>query len=271
MDRLKKSVLTSFIVLLILAVFSAGCVQPTEQDDSYVVGFSPDYQPYSYLDENGNPTGYSIETIQWMADQLGVKLTFKEVPWVGTLSSIASGDVDLYISHLVITPDRKQYASFSIPYGSADQAIAVKEGSSFTYDDFASGNMKIGVQGNTINSAWVSLIVGSEKYSEMVDNGRIILYETFPESMEAVDSGEVDCAVFDSLDVIYYCNNIQTASGDKLEVMDTVETMYQYGIAVNKDKPEVLEFVNEGLVMLLEDYPEKLEELKTKYQLTELE
>lgn len=61
-----------------------------------------------------------------------------------------------------------------------NQAIAVKGGTNFTYQQFSGGDMRIGVQADTINADWVRTTLGEERYDRMVADGNIMLYDTFP-------------------------------------------------------------------------------------------
>ena len=161
------------------------------------------------------------------------------------------------------TQDRENLVDFSKPYGTVGEAIAVKNKSKFTYDQFASGDMRIGVQADTINSRWVESVLGKDLYDTMVVQGRILLYDTFPQSMIAVELDLVDCAVFDEGDVIYYIRHVESPPGEELKILAVVDTNDSYGIAVRQNDTQLLKRINTGLDHTRSS--EKWHELRAKY------
>ena len=261
----------SGILTLVLIGFllTIGCVTtPSEESPTYIVGVNGNYPPYSYYDTNGELVGFDVEVVREIAKTEGLNISFKQVDWINTLPSLAVGDVDMYASHLVITPDRKKIADFSNPYGTVGQAIAVKNSTNFTYDQFLSGKMTIAVQGTTINSEWVKTVLGKDLYNTMADKGQILLYDTFPQSMIAVSLGLADCAVFDDGDVHYYIRNVAAEPGEELKILTIVDTNEQYGIAVRQDNSHLLEKINHGLekIMSSEDWVR----ISEKYQISRI-
>lgn len=260
-----SGILTFALILLLL---TTGCVTtPSEETPAYTVGVNGNYPPYSYYNTNGELVGFDVDVIKEIAKTEGLDIRFKQIDWIHTLPSLVSGDIDIYTSHLVITPDRKKLVAFSNPYGQVGQAIAVKNGTNFTYDQFLSGELTIAVQGTTINSEWVKATLGKDLYTTMADEGRILLYDTFPQSMMAVSFGLTDCAVFDDGDVRYYIQNPEGQPDRDLKILTIVDTNEQYGIAVRQDNPELLEKVNRGLDKIMNS--ENWTRLTAKYLMTE--
>ncbi len=256
--------------ILILLLLTTGCTTtPTEETPTYIVGVNGDYPPYSYYDTNGELTGFDVEIIKQIAETEGINIRFKQINWINTIPSLVNGDIDIYASHLVITPDRKKFVAFSKPYGTVDQAIAVKNNTTFTYDQFLSGEMSIAVQGTTINSEWVKAALGKDLYNSMANDGRILLYDTFPQSMIAVSLGLADCAVFDDGDVLYYIRNMETQQDKDLRILTTVDTNEQYGIAVRQDENQLLGKINSGLEKIMNS--ENWTRLAEKYQVVGIE
>lgn len=235
----------------------------------YTVDVNGNYPPYSYYDLAGNLIGFDVDLMEKIAADQGFTVMFKQIDWPQTIPSLLSHEIDMYISHLVITPEREKLVAFSQPYGMVNQAIAVKGGTNFTYQQFSRGDLRVGVQADTINADWVRATISRERYDRMVADGRITLYDTFPQSMIAQDIGLVDCAVFDEGDVMYYIQNAKYESNADFAVLAVAKTNNKYGIAVRKDGSDLRARINAGLDHVMSS-DQIWGELTRKYQLTVL-
>ena len=56
---------------------------------------------------------------------------------------------------------------------------------------------------------------------------------------------------------------LEAIEGKPLSIIGEIDTNEEYGVAVRKSNPELLETINDGLTMLMAD--PYWEELKTKY------
>lgn len=70
-----------------------------------------DNRPFEYLDGNGHLTGFHVEVISGVCQQLGWQLRFKPLPWKRAEIELASGQVDA-VSYMASTPVRQRVALF---------------------------------------------------------------------------------------------------------------------------------------------------------------
>jgi len=87
---------------------------PDTQDNRPAIRVGDDYNypPYSYLDENGEPTGYNIELIRAVADVMGYRVDFQLMPWSEVLSGLKNGELDL-AAGMFYTEERADTFAFS--------------------------------------------------------------------------------------------------------------------------------------------------------------
>ena len=83
--------------------------------------------PFDIL-ENGSATGFDIELMRLICQQLG--LTLQPIPYHGDdfngiFEGLANGSCDAVISGATITPERSKVALFSQPYLEFNQGVAV--------------------------------------------------------------------------------------------------------------------------------------------------
>ncbi len=92
-------------VLLWLAAWpSTGATLTVAVEDS-------DNSPMEYVDAEGRITGFHIELVRAVCDELGWKASFDRVPWQRAQSLLQSGDVDA-VTYLARSPERDAYALF---------------------------------------------------------------------------------------------------------------------------------------------------------------
>ena len=127
--------------------FPSGCTSTPEK--TYIIGIDAEYPPYRYLDPNGTATGFDVESMRWIPEKKGLKVTFQPTAWDGMIPSMDAGKIDIVYSGMTITPERAEKVNFSIPYLKINQSIAVPNSGTKTLSDFSAGKMVIGAQQET--------------------------------------------------------------------------------------------------------------------------
>ena len=251
---------------LVFAILMAGCVTTPAEDDkkTYVVGIDAEYPPFSYLGDNSEFVGFDVESVKWIAEQKGFNVKIQGVAWDGIIPALQTGKIDMVYSGMSITPDRLEKVNFTIPYWQVNQGVAVKAGSDATMDQFKNATIVIGVQRSCSADQWLQKdaaedgLFGEEKYNQLVKDGQIKLFDSFPMSMVALEQGLVDAVVFDDVNIESYIQgNLQFA------MLGTIETDEYYAVAVRKDDNDLRELMNAGLTELMNS--DKWKELIAKY------
>ena len=243
-------------LLVIFAVLMAGCI--STDDNVYVVGIDGEYPPYSYIDENGKAVGFDVESIQWIAEQKGFEVEIAPTAWDGIIPALLAGKIDMVYSGMSVTPDREAKVTFSNPYWKVNQGLVGKAGTTATVADFEAGKLVIGVQRSCSADQWMQGEFGQEKYDQMVKDGKIKLYDSFPQSMVALEQGLVECVIFDDVNIETYIKG-----NDAFQMIGIIETGEVYAVAMRNEDTDLHALINEGLAELMAS--EKWEELKVKY------
>ena len=135
-----KKALVCFI-LLGVTIF-AGCKNIKKENDQLgaikergrlIVGVKYDSKPFGYVDKDGKLKGYDIELAHLIAKQLlgnEKKVSFKQVNQHNRISKLNSGEVDMIIATMTVTPQRNNIVKFSVPYYTTGQAVMVRKTSS---------------------------------------------------------------------------------------------------------------------------------------------
>jgi polar amino acid transport system substrate-binding protein len=253
MYKNKKIVAVLFSLLFFFASlgFSAVCADKA----IYVNGIDADYPPHAYVDEQGNPAGFDVEALDWIAEEMGFEVIHQPTAWDGIVSSLLAKKIDMVFSGMSITEERKERVNFSIPYWSIDQAIAVNMDSDLNAIELFMGDYLVGTQRGCTAAMWIedNLITDG-----LFSKDQLKLYEGFSLAVQDLLNQRVDAAMMDDVMV-----EDAIRKGMPIKIVGTIKTGEEYGIAVRKDDKELLDLINEGLNRIM--HSTKWDELKAKY------
>lgn len=138
-------------ILALAAVLLCGCRDQNGQTanenmKTIIVGIDK-FEPYSYLDMDGNYTGIDIEIASKVFHKLGYEPEFKFITWSEKNTYLADGTIDCIWSCYSMN-DREDDYQWAGPYMYSRQVIAVSSDSDIqTFDDLAGKD--VGVQDTT--------------------------------------------------------------------------------------------------------------------------
>ncbi len=107
-----KKLLLIFTIALSLVVLSA-----CQRDESVLrVGMDLRYAPFEMLDENNDPDGISVDVALAFGAFIGRKVEIVNTNFASLIPSLQSGEIDITIASMSITPARRESVDFSEPY-----------------------------------------------------------------------------------------------------------------------------------------------------------
>jgi peptide/nickel transport system substrate-binding protein len=209
-------------------------VLPAPEVGKIIVGINAEYPPFEMVDEAGNIVGFDPDLMAAIAEAAGFEYEWVNTRWDGIFMALASGEFDAVMSAATITEERAEVVDFSAPYFNAGQMIAVRADETEIKTDADLAGKKVGVQLGTTGDIWLTEETDAE----------VMRYDENTLAFQALAAGDVDAAVADSTTAI----EIVKANPEmNLKMLPGVYTDEYYGIAVNKDRPEVLAAINSGL------------------------
>jgi len=272
-----KRTITALVVLLLAGcILLAGCTgtpstntttsatieatktsaNETGLKDKYVIGIDGAYPPYSSQEKDGSFVGFDIDSARWIADKMGFEVEFQAVAWDGIIPALQAKKIDMVYSGMTITEERREQVAFSKPYLKINQSVAVRSDSDLTFDDIMSGKVVIGSQRGTTGEMWVQdNLVATGK----MPASNLKSFDNFPLAITALMNRQVDATVYDKPPTV----NIIGQQDAK--IIHEIDTSEEYGIAIRKDDTALLEAMNAGLDLLMND--PYWDELKVKYEL----
>jgi polar amino acid transport system substrate-binding protein len=194
------------------------------------------YAPFEFEDDNGELTGFDVELVDAMAEEMNLETEFKTTPFDSIIPALAAGDCDVIVSATTITDERSEQVLFSDPYFDADQSLLVtaeNEGTYKTLDDLAGKN--IGVQSGT---------TGADYAEENKPEGATIKeFQGADALFTAIVAGDIDAVLQD-----FPVNKYRALENpDQFAVTETFPTGEQYGMAVTLENTNLADALNAAL------------------------
>lgn len=128
---MKKRVMTVTIIGMLFCMLS-GCgrmeetyAQTEEELPQVVIGIDT-YPPFSYTDENGEPTGIDVELATEALGRMGYRAVFQKIKWEDKNELLESGQIDCIWSCYSMD-GREDLYRWAGPYMVSRQVVAVNE------------------------------------------------------------------------------------------------------------------------------------------------
>lgn len=91
-----------------------------------IVATNATFPPYEYY-ANGEITGFDIDIMQAICDELGMELVIEDMEFDSIISAVSSGKADAGAAGMTVTEDRLKNIDFTNSYTKAKQVIVVKD------------------------------------------------------------------------------------------------------------------------------------------------
>jgi len=252
---MKKRLKFGLIVVFIFSVIAlAGCGredaaettgEPAGDSDSIssgeiLIASDTAYPPFEFQDQNtGEYIGFDMDLIKAIAGVNGWNYKIRSVSFDDIVPALEDSSIDMAISAMTITEERREKIDFSYPYYRSDQSVAVQAGNEEIKSFKDLEGKHLGVQIETAGAV----------EADKIPNAKVIGYDTINEAFMALKNGDIDAVVND-----FPVNAFFIKQGNEdIKIVDVLNTNEHYGIAVPKEKPEILEQVNSALETLKEN------------------
>ena len=104
-------------------------VRAEDASPPLIIGMELNYPPFEMTDSAGNPTGVGVEMAHALCDYLHREIKIENMPFEGLIPALKTGRIDLIISSMTATDERRKSIDFSDPYLNTGLAILVKKSS----------------------------------------------------------------------------------------------------------------------------------------------
>lgn len=221
-----------FLFLILMVFIFSGCTRNKNidlyesiiQKDRIIVGMSFDSKPFGFKDKDGQIKGMEADLAREITERIlgnKNKVIFKDIASQERLNAAKSGNVDMVISTITITPQRKRLVDFSEPYFVTGQVICVKKDSKIEsiYDLI---NKRVIVEIGT---------TGEKNIKSFAPNALIRAYDDNTKALNAFKNGSGDAITTDDALLQGF-----VAENKDYIILPKRLTKEPYGIAFQKSK-----------------------------------
>jgi diguanylate cyclase (GGDEF)-like protein/PAS domain S-box-containing protein len=198
-----------------------------------------EFPPYNFY-KNDKPQGYTVDYMNLMAKNLGVKIEFiSQKSWKEYLDMLKNGQLDI-IPHIAINKERSEFVDFTnIEHVDYKPSLAVRKGSGInSFNDLKDKTISV------LDKSFLQTIL-KDKYP----NQKLYLAATTIEGVEAVSNGKADAFIGNLATTEYYINenwlsNLETIQLENIQYIPKDEILYMGVSKGNTLLKSILEKVN---------------------------
>ena len=209
-----------------------------------VVGMNLQYKPQMFLDDAGKPSGYDVDLLNLLADDMGVKLDIQNLDFNGLIPGLQAKQFDMVSVGLGATDERKKVISFSNGYVPYATILAVPDGA--TLDATIDAYNQPGIV--------ITALQGSTAEQLVKDTFPKATVTSFPDQNAAlleVSSGRADAVVIED----YILAEYDRTNPNQLKplALDTPLSLYYGTWGVQKDNTALVDTLNTFLCKIQKD------------------
>lgn len=242
--------LAALVVILGLCTTTPGHSQQSDaildrikSNGAIAIGYREAASPFSSLDEQRNPVGYSIDLCMRVVEAVRSRLNAQQLPikWVpvnpqNRIALVANGTVDLECGSTVNTLERQKQVDFSyIPFAAATQLLVRKDGGVREVEDLDGKTVALPLA--TTPERLVRGIIEQKKL-----NVRVMPVRDNAEGFLALTTGRADAYATDN--VLLYGLRRTARAPDDFAVVGRALDYSPYGFMVQKNSTVFLTLVN---------------------------
>ena len=236
----KRLLTTALACALTVALFSPA----TAAAKSYINGIDANYPPFAYVDKSGQPSGFDVDAMDWIASKMGFTISHKPMDWNGIIPDLLAKKIDMVCSGMSISPERQARVTFSEPYFTIRKVLLVREKSNLTRDEILTGKKNLGTQRGTNEAEWLAQNRDKNKW-----NYTLTYYDSAPLAAEDLLNGRIDAAAMDSAPA----DDIIHRSKKPVKIIGEFAPSDSFGVAMRNEDKELHTIINEGLRLLKAD------------------
>lgn len=192
------------------------------------------------IDKNGDFSGFDIDLMNTICNRLKETCTYKALTFEQIFDELQSGEINLAIAAISITPERELEFIFSLPYMvSRAQLLANAQTKVQNIKDIQ--GKKVGVEAGTVFDK-----VAQEK----LGNAIIAPYNTQSDLLQALANNSLELVLLDEATANYLVDN----NDGLFKLIGSSITVGQgYGIMANRNSRALITRINQVLIAMEND------------------
>ena len=213
---------------------SVGCNSQSVQK-SLVIGSDLSYPPFETIGESGKAEGVSVDLANALGKKFGTPVVIENIPFVGLIPALQSGRIDMVISSMTDTEERRKSITFSDPYLTVGLALLVnKQSGLMGLEELDQAGRTLVVRQGTTGEVWARATLKQAK---------ILAVERESSAVMEVVQGNADAFVYDQMSV---WENARRHPDSTVAILSPVREE-RWAIGIKKGNDELVVQVNNAL------------------------
>ena len=233
----------SYLFLVIITVFFVTNTATAEMDKhklgpvkSLIVGVNKDLSPYEFINEAGEPDGYTVDLITAVAEVLGLEISFVLDDWHILRDDLAAKRLDV-VSGMLYSKERAKSFDYSIAHSTFSYSLFVRKDSPFRRIDDLKGKHLIVVDG----------VYAHDWLDEHKVQVTLVPVNSSTRALKLLSSGKSDGAILPRLHALNLVKELQLSN---VEIIGPAVLEQKFGFAVADGNSDILALLNDGLFTL---------------------
>ncbi len=248
-----RRVLPLLILILasspVLAQKLTGTLKGIADSGVFRIGYRTSTPPFSFIDQNGGPAGYSVELCNRIAAAIRqqLKLTDLEIKYYAVdmdtrFTAVEKGEVDIACASTTITLSRQERVDFTLMTFLTGGSILSRSARPVpTTGDLAGKSVAV-IKGTT-----TSVALGAYLSESLID-ARVITIDSLDIAMDMLGKGEVDAVADDQIVLIGQL--LQARDPQTFTMAQDMYSYEPYGLVVKRNDADFRLAANRALAQL---------------------
>jgi polar amino acid transport system substrate-binding protein len=232
-----------------LSSAAAQTVEEIKSRGKINIGMLVDFPPFGIMNEQGQPDGYDADVAKLLAEDMGVEVNIVPVTGPNRIPYLLSGQVDILVASLGITPERAKQVDFSDGYAGIEIFVFGDANTEVSEAADLSGK-SVGVARASTQDTAITEIAPQDANIQRFDDDA--------SAVQALLSGQVPLMGASNVVIA----QINSAAPDRFDTKFSLRRQSQ-GITTRPGQTELMEHINAFLVKVKESG--ELNELHEKW------
>jgi polar amino acid transport system substrate-binding protein len=190
--------LRSFLIVLATALLRATGAVADDSAQPLIIGMELNYPPFEMIDQAGNPTGVGVDMAHALAAYLHRDIQIQNMPFEGLIPALKTGRIDLIISSMTATDERRKSIDFSDPYLSTGLAILVQKNSAIqSIADIDKPGVNVVVKTGTTSAIYCR---------DHIHNANVLIFPQDSTCALEVIQSKADAFLYDQMSIYQFAN-----------------------------------------------------------------
>ncbi|HKM03443.1 MAG TPA: amino acid ABC transporter substrate-binding protein [Lachnospiraceae bacterium] len=241
---MKKKII--IIVAMAMALTTlVGCGKKESEQKKFTVGFDSEFEPYGFVDENGEYVGFDLDLAKEVCKRNDWELVKQPIDWDAKDMELSSGTIDCIWNGFSINGRETKY-TWSSPYVNNSQVFVVEKSSEIEDQSGLSGKV-LAVQKD---SSALSAINDEKNATLKASLSEVLEFNDYNTAFMELEMGTVDAV---AMDIGVAKAQMSSRDKEKFIILEDYLAAEQYGVGFLLGNEKLKDQVETTLYDMLKD------------------